>query len=279
MRLSRALKRVGGLVVPHSAVVAYRARADRRRRARARRLMADAPSPQLRRFDYEDAVRTLVARGLDEDAVRIGSIPAESLGFVHDAIAAEFPAETPLQALHIGNFVGVSLAGLSAAVLGVSRDSLVVSIDPNIPHIGIDEPQSHVLALLAHFGLQRANLVACGYTLEKTPGSDALDVAGYDPAAAWEHEPAGENALLHFQRLGARFDLALVDGSHIGDYARRELRILGQMIRPGGLVFLDDVSESWSELLDLFAEATSSPGAWPFERAGYDGRVGILRRR
>jgi hypothetical protein len=276
-KLRAPLVSIAGLVVPHSVVVLRRMRADRERRAYVESLLATAPAPARRRFSYEDAVASLTARGLDEQAVRLGSIPPASLEFVRASIATGFRPGVPLLALHIGNFVGVSLAALSSATVDVDAGSRTISIDPNMPHLGIDDPQSHALALLGRLGLQSANLVICGYTLEKTPGTDGVPVEDYDAAEAWEREPACENALPNLERLRLSFDVALMDGSHIGTYARRELQVVARMVRPGGLLFLDDVDDNWQEIAELFSEA--SAGAGPFERCGHDGRVGVLRRR
>jgi hypothetical protein len=241
-------------------------------------LLQRAPARRSTPFDYETAVRVLAQRGLDEHAVRLGTIPQESLDFVRAIVTGRLSHERPLRALHIGNFVGISLAALTAAVLDVHDESVVFSVDPNIPHLGIADPQTHTLALLSHFGLQAANVVICGYTLDKTPGTDGLPIEGYDAAAAWDAEAAGENVLPNLERSGIAFDLALLDGSHIGAYARRELAAIGRVVRSGGLVILDDVSESWTELLELFAEAAAGDAS-PFEQVDYDGRVGVLRVR
>ncbi len=204
-------------------------------------------------------------------------MPADSLTFVRRLLVPELEKRRgPVQALHVGNFVGVSLAAFSSAALEAHPGSLVVSIDPNVPHHGIDDPQSHVLALLAHFGLERANLVVTGYSLERTPSVDAWLASGSDPHHAWPEERATEDVLPNLERLGARFDAALVDGSHIGENVRRELEILARIVRPGGLVLLDDVADSWVELRDLYADgATHDLG---FEQVDHDGRVGVLRR-
>ena len=258
-------------------MIAPRRLANRRRRKRASALIAEQPRAEVRLFDYDEALRFLLARGLPEAAVHRGTIGRDSLAFVRDLLVPALrEREGPAQALHVGNFVGVSLAAFSSAALEAHPGSLVVSIDPNVPHHGIDDPQSHVLALLAHFGLERANLVVTGYSLERTPSSDAWLESDSDPGRAWPSERAVENALPHLEQLGARFDAALVDGSHIGENVRGELEILARIVRPGGLVFLDDVSETWSELLDLYADpATAALG---YERVDYDGRIGVLRR-
>ncbi len=270
------LRKLAGLVVPHSVVVFRRARADKRRRVRVAALLAAAPPPVERAFTYDHAVDALVGRGLDHYTVRLGSMRPESLAFIRATILSAFPADAPLWGLHIGNFVGVSLAAVSSALREVHAESLTISIDPNIPHLGIEDPQSHALALLNTFGLQRSNVVVCGYTFEKTPGSDALPVEGYEAGEAWGREAACEHVLPNLARTGAQFDVAVLDGAHIGSYARRELELLVRVIRPGGLVFLDDVDQTWEEIQAVFEDAVA--GALPVERFDHDGRVGVLRR-
>jgi len=60
----------------------------------------------------------------------------------------------PQIALHIGNFVGISLAYLTCFLAEQHCDSLVVGVDPDVPHRGIRHPQEHVAALLTACGLE-----------------------------------------------------------------------------------------------------------------------------
>jgi hypothetical protein len=269
------------MFVPHSVAVLVRAQRLRRhsRRALAEELPA-TPTTAPRPFDAEQAVNVLVAHGLDEGGVRAGSIGPEHLRFLGDTIHDHLGTEPPHRALHVGNFVGISLAALTASLLDLAdgSDPLVVSIDPNIPHNDIADPQSATMAVLSHFGYQRNNLVICGYSLEKSLGNEGERTASYDPQDAFASEVACENVVPSLAALGLTLDVALVDGSHNAAYLRRELDAIVPLLRSGGLLILDDVTDVWVGIRDLFGELGSVDSQWPLEVLGHDGRIGVLRR-
>lgn len=71
--------------------------------------------------------------------------------------------------LHVGNFLGVSLAWFADSAGAWHQDSLVVTVDPNVTHRGVERPQEHVIDLLTTFGLEDRVLRLTGYTLAKNP--------------------------------------------------------------------------------------------------------------
>jgi len=132
-----------------------------------------------------------------------------------------------VRALHVGNFVGVSLCHLSWLARERHPDSTVVSIDPNIAHREIEDPQAHVVALLHHFGLLANNLIIPGYTLEQTAGEATTGNIEADHLAGL----ACENVLAALEHLcGPRFDLVLLDGNHEQSYLAREFAALGGLL-------------------------------------------------
>lgn len=280
-RARRTRTLLWGLVVPHSFVLI--ARALRARFLAPRRLEHFAASAGAdvaggpRAFDYEEAVGLLVAMGCDEEAVRSGSIQDGSLEFIRETVRERLTSEETPRALHVGNFVGLSLASLTGALVERDGASTVISIDPNIPHVGIEDTQTHTLALLTRFRLQHNSLLVCGYSLEKVPGNDGIKSAGYEPLTA--PEVACENTLVSLARLGARFSVVVMDGHHDAAYLRRELALVQDMLEEGGLLFLDDVSAVWKGIRELFKELGEESCAWNLEQIGYDGRVGALRKR
>ena len=248
-----------GVFVPHTAVVAYTARARRRQRRRLAQAVTVAGTGGPPPFAYEPAVAFLTGRGIDEGTVRLGSIPEESMGVVAEAIARHAP-DGPLRALQVGNFVGVSLAALTDVLVRRDPGSVVVSIDPGLPHLGVRDPQREALALLGEFGLQRNNVVVPGYSLGRSREGAAC-----------------EDVLANLERLGQRFDVALIDGNHDAGYVRAELGVLVRLLNDGGLLVLDDVSPEYAGLRDLFQEVVGD-GAWPLERVAGDARLGVLRK-
>jgi hypothetical protein len=219
----------------------------------------------------EAAIRFLVTRGLDEEAVRGGSIPEANLDFVGDVVAAHLPTDRPIRALHVGNFVGVSLCSVTWLARDRHPDSVVVSVDPNMTHRGIDDPQSHVLALLHHFGLLANSLIVPGYTLEQTAGETVNDKFETD----YLENLACENVLAALGRLcGQRFDLVLLDGNHEEEHLEREFTAVGSLIADGGIVVFDDVSDSWDGVSNVFRRVVHRSQV---TELGQDGRVGIVR--
>ena len=249
-----AVKRAAATVRRKFPLASAAPRGDRRGRA---------PS-----FSSEEAIALLVQRGVAEEAVRLGSIPETSMRRVRRTVQRSCPRR-PLRALHVGNFVGVSLAALSDVVVSHDPGSVVVSIDPNLPHLGVEDPQGHVLTLLDHFGLQESNVVICGYSLHRSPNETR--------AGSFADQPAGEGTLLSLERLGQRFDLALIDGNHDADYVRSELDVLVRLLSDNGLLILDDVFNEHTDLPELF-EGLVTGERWPLEELARDERLGILRR-
>jgi predicted O-methyltransferase YrrM len=259
-RVRRRILLTLGIFIPHTAVVAGKALVHRRRAPRLVAAREYAAAEARKPFSYDEAESFLVGRGVPRDALRRGSVGPAQLRFAAQVVAKHAPRRA-LRALHIGNFVGVSLAALSDIVVGHDPESRVVSIDPNVLHLGVDDPQGHTLALLAHFGVAGRNVVIPGYSLARPVGAAGL-----------------ENVLLTLERLGQRFDLVFVDGNHEPQYVRAELEILVRLVEDGGLLILDDVSHSYEGIQQLFEEVGSDDG-WPLQKLGHDGlQIGVLRK-
>lgn len=225
-------------------------------------------------YSYEAAVAHVVATGATtERQVRMGSVPEESLATIIATLDAELSAPQP-RLLHVGNFVGISLSYLLNWAR--TRNGFTVSVDPDLPHRGVERPQRVVCELLSHFGLSDRHLLVCGYSLQKCFSNDGVVFGDYDPAAAWAAETAPENVLPGLVTAGHRFDAVFVDGNHDGAYLRQELAEITRLIEPGGVLVLDDVDENWDQIRGLFHEVGN--GGWPYEPVLADGRVGILRR-
>jgi hypothetical protein len=224
--------------------------------------------------EFEEIIGFLMERGIPEEHLRDGSIPPDSLEFIHGEIAGLLPPAPAngYRGLHVGNFVGVSLASLTGMLATLSSSSVVVSIDPNLTHRGIEHPQDHVMALLSRFRLQNNSLVIGGYSTAKSISNDGVTFEGYDPADAYAAESACENCLSSLVRLGmAPFHVALVDGNHEGDYVARELRALAPLLAEGAVLIMDDVNGAWDEIASLFA----SLDQFGFVAGATDGRVGL----
>jgi len=272
--MTSSLKWVLGCVVPHSAVT-LRQNIQRQRAVALRR----AAREELARaavvtYSYEDSIAWLASQGVDEDQIRGGSIPERSLSFI-EGYLSRFLAPQPVTALHIGNFVGVSLAYVVNALRSIDPESLVIAVDPNIPHRGVSNPQDHTARLLSRYGLQKNCLLVCGYSLSKNHGDDGGYIYGDKRLSQVRYatEAASEEVLANLGCLLSRkIDCAFIDGNHDGTYLAAELKALGRLLRPGGVLVLDDVSEAWFEISGVFEEFKRERQV---EKSFQDGRVGL----
>ena len=228
---------------------------------------------EKRRFDYSDALNFLTAtgRGTPRD-IREGSIPEADLAFIARHMA-DLKTDRPLKGLHIGNFVGVSLAYLTDTARNLHEQSVVLSIDPNIPHRGIDVPHDLVTGLMTRYGLAGNWVPVTGYTLDRTAVFDILNRRGGSTRFSSYHGFSATDVLNNLARLGSRFDFALIDGNHNGAYLRREIDVLARLLRPGGDLWLDDVDENWEDVTAVFENLD----AGRFRRVAHEGRVGVVK--
>jgi predicted O-methyltransferase YrrM len=97
-------------------------------------------------------------------------------------------------------------------------DGLLANADADARHVVLDPNQS------TRFG-------GCGLQL--------ADEAGIAEMLEF-HEEASEIALPRFLAEERRFDLAFVDGNHRFDGVFLDLIYLGRLLRPGGILFVDD---------------------------------------
>jgi hypothetical protein len=259
--------------LPHGIVRRHSRRVQRERH----RLLHEAtgsPAARTSEFTVAKAIEFLVARGLPEDEVGWGSVPEASLQWSAEMLRGRLDRERPLLALHIGNFVGVSLAFYTALMIEHHPDSVVVSIDPDISHRGIDHPQRHVIALLGQFGLLSNSIIIPGYSLEQNLGDTPAEHATETVLA----ERACEEVLRSLETADiGPFDLAVVDGNHEAAYLSRELDRLIGLLKAGGLLVVDDVEVGpWDEVVEAF-EAAVATSAGGLREIGRDGRMGVLQ--
>jgi hypothetical protein len=267
MNIKRAIK----AAIPHGIIVAAQRSKSRRQRHLAE--LDREPRRKAEPYSYAASVDFLCRRGLPGGHVIGGSMPEESLAFCADRLAGLLPRDRPILGLHVGNFLGVSLAYFTDLARNLHPGSVVVSIDPNLTHRGIERPQDHVIALLNNFGLQRNAMILVGYSGEKSVSNDGVQFGEYDPVSAHGKEQACERSLQNLVLLGGgRFDFAVMDGNHDAAYLRKETEIVRDLLTENGVLILDDVDENWAPIKAEYAEM----GARGWRPVGADGRVGIL---
>jgi hypothetical protein len=267
------MKKLLKAILPHGLVLRLQARGRERKRRRFAPVVVTENAAEIA-FSREGAIEFLTARGIDPDQLDQGSMPDTSLALISTILIRELKVGD-LLGLHVGNFVGVSLGQVVATARTLDPNSLVLAIDPNLPHRGVFHPQEHVSALLAKFSLTRNALIVTAYSLEKSASNDGENYDGsYDPSKHFGTEHACENALEHLKRrLPGRFYFILIDGNHDDDYLARELGICRDLLRDGGLLILDDVSEGWAGVSKRFHELADD-----FEILVEDGRIGIASK-
>ena len=230
-------------------------------------------------FKYDEAVQYIVGLHVaPEDQIRKASIPEGSLEYLSNFFKDCFTGNKPLVALHVGNFVGISLVWLASCLKRFHKDSLVVSIDPNISHLGVRYPLDVVTRIANYYSLQKNILFLVGYSLESNLRNDVGTLQS-DSHRNLKPDISFENVLKNLTLLShGNYDLALMDGNHDASYLRREIDCLYDLLGERGLLVLDDVSDYWQQragLKDVYEEINKTR----FVKEGTDGRVGVLRKK
>lgn len=267
-------------IIPYNVVVLkYQLMAKKQQAIRQERIDNVKAQPQTKPrtdFSYQEAIRFLsTTLNREPEQVQEGCIAETSLEYCTEFLVQRAHGK-PMVGLHVGNFVGLSLAYLTDAILRIHPASVMISIDPNIPHRGIENPLSIVTALLTHFGLQEHNLILTGYTLEKSVSNDGYIFNDYDPVSRFQEEQSCEQQLERLACLmPGGFDFCMIDGNHEENYLRREVELMAGLLKADGLMFLDDVTPQWEGVANVFHHFDHEH----YEKLGTDWRVGVIRKK
>ncbi|MFF8285106.1 class I SAM-dependent methyltransferase [Streptomyces albus] len=148
----------------------------------------------------------------------------------------------------VGTVVEIGLAYASSA-LAIS-EALLRTGQPNPRHVVIDPFQ---------------------YTAYDGAGWELLLSAGLDDIAELVTEPS-QRCLARLAGAGFTADAAFVDGSHHFHNVFVDLHFLGEIVRPGGIVLLDDVW--WPSVGSAVAYFETNLGWRPIPGALADGAAG-----
>lgn len=226
---------------------------------------------------YENSIKFLVEKGLKESHVLEGSIPLSSLQEIDNVLKKELFGKSYPVGLHIGNFLGVSLACLTYSIKNISNDNcLVISIDPNISHRNIDNPSKYCNEILFRNKLTKISLVLNGYSGEKSISNDGVTFENYDPTTNFNEEFAPENVIKNLTSLiPKRIDVVLIDGNHDADYLRNEVNDILPLLKNGSIIIFDDIDPIyWKNLFDVFTEFSLENY---FSRLYANNRIAILK--
>lgn len=274
-------RRIAGFLLPHGLVEWIRHERARQQseidNARAdafKRTVAGLARPTASPYSRSEAISFLSGLGCDRVQVEAGSMPESSLIYSCQQLEQQL-RDRPILGLHVGNFVGVSLCHYADFARRLDDNSIVLAIDPNLPHRGVRNPQEKVIGCLNYFGLQGNAMLLTGFTLEKNASNDGVKVTpDYDPAVEFNAELSCENQLAMLSRLmpGA-FDFVVIDGNHEADYLSRETSFAHRLLKPGGVMVMDDVD--WTSLGDVYRGLDRAL----FDDLGFDRRVGLARKK
>jgi Methyltransferase domain len=271
---SAYLRQLAGYVVPHTILESFRAKRRREKQAMEgqrteaiKEALRAKSCQEVTPYRWSDAVDFLAALNCDRSDVIVASMPERSLDYCCRELEQRIKAR-PVLGLQIGNFVGVSLCHFTDFVRRLDERSTIVSIDPNLRPRGIENPLEKVISCLNRYDLQSNSVILTGYSLEKS-SSDATD-----PEARFDQEFSCENQLPQLARLMPEcFDFAVIDGNHDEQYLTREIVAIHRVLKPGGLLILDDVD--WESAGGVYR--TLDPQC--HERLATDGRVGLAMKR
>lgn len=208
----------------------------------------------------EDLIALLGSYGLDVDQIGSGSIAEQDLEAIFKFIQDN--CSLPLVGIHVGNFVGVSLAYLASRLKKVDRRNVIISIDPNLTHRGISNTETWVTKLLRTLNLDDMVIRITGYSLNKSISNDGNKYnTDYDPFQHFWKEDAPEWQLKNLLKiLKDRVNFVMLDGNHDPDYLREEIMISYELLSENGIIFLDDINdEHWAALKKIFLEMISKP--------------------
>jgi hypothetical protein len=226
----------------------------------------------LKGDNYQAVIDYLVNKGVSLHHVSEGSVPEKSLSFITSIIFNNFKGK--FNFLHIGNFVGVSLVYLAEKAKSHNPDSLVIGIDPNIPHREVVNPQHLVLKLINECKLTHNVMIVTSYSRLKSVSNDGVVYGKYDPADSHDEEISCENAISNLTKIADNsFHAAFLDGNHEADYLEKEIIGILPLIAPNGYIILDDVDNNWSEIKAVFEKLPS----FGLKSLQCDGRVGIAQ--
>ncbi len=238
----------------------------------------------LARFDnaciedvYNNSIKHLLNRGLEENHVVEGSVPLSSLIEI-DRLLVNISDKKFGLGLHIGNFLGLSLNCISYSMRkSYNSNYLMLSIDPDITHRNIQHPSKYCNELLYLNGLENASIVINGYSGEKNISNDGVEFdSNYNPFEYFNQEFASTDVIKNLcQILGKKVNLVFIDGHHDSTYVRKELLSIEPLLDVDALLIMDDVdSIAWEELNNLFIEISQSN---KYEKVIHNNRIGVLR--
>lgn len=224
----------------------------------------------------EEIIALLCSWGLDVKQVNAGSIVEEDLKATYNFIKDNL--SLPVIGVHVGNFVGVSLAYIATRLKKLDERNVIISIDPNLPHRGISNTEGIVTKLLRVLGVADMVIRLNGYSLSKSISNDGREYGtDYDPFQHFLEEDAPEWQLKNLAKiLKGKVDFVMLDGNHDANYLKEEVEVCYEFLREGGIIFLDDITDVWIGLKNAFQQLSKEQ---VFQSEFIGTRTGVLIKR
>lgn len=202
-------------------------------------------------------VDLIASWGYERIHIPWGSMKASVLDSIIDWINNN--ANKPAIGVHVGNYLGISLGILSLSLKEHDQKSLIIAIDPDLPCRGQHETEKATTMLLQSLDVEDMVLRLTGYSLWKSISGDGFKIdPEYDPKEKFDSEVAAQWQLENLAKLfTSRADFVLLDGNHEKDYLTEEVLVSYNLLRPGGAIFVDDITRHYKGVESAFHEFAS----------------------
>lgn len=186
----------------------------------------------------------------------------------------------PTIAIHVGNYLGVSLGVLAVGLKVLDPESLVIAIDPDLTYRQSLNTEKAVTMLMRKLDVEEMVLRLTGYSMSKSINNNAqATLSNCDGSQMVAKDLAAQWQLKNLAKLiQGKVDFVLLDGNHDKHYVEEEIEISYRLLRPGGAIFLDDITRHYPEMISLFHSMRVSPkfvDSWELNDGG-EVRAGVL---
>lgn len=156
----------------------------------------------------------------------------------------------PVVGVHVGNLLGVSLAVLGSAAKDLDENSVILAIDPDLPCRGYERMQEAVTRVLRELDIEDVVLRLAGYSLHKSVRNEGR--VDDEIVAQWQ--------LSNLTKLiRGKVDFVLLDGNHNGMYVEEEVMVCHRLLKPGGAIFIHDITRHYPGLQKAFYRTRQNP--------------------
>ena len=184
---------------------------------------------------YADLINFQVKKGCNKKEICAGSMPPATLNKLLPYLKG--------QGLQIGGFVGITHCFLA---IKLKTRATIWTVDPNLPHRGINRPFELAYNMASHYQLLRNSVFITNYANEQ---------------------------ISIFQESGMLFDFIILDGNHDEKQVRNEVEECKKILKIGGYLILDDI-DFWQGPKKVYNTVDNKQ----FEKIPLTNRAGLLKK-